>query len=196
MHNQESADENDFFLTGRSAFRQLYDAIGLELDFYTAPKLTSLQATIPRLQNPQQLLLVHNVVTSQEDLNLLSQSPAGKHIPPLYFCLCPNANQYINRSVPPVELFRKNNCRIVLGTDSLASNYQLSITEEMKTLQVSHPSIQPEELLQWATSNGAQALGISDRFGSFEQGKTPGITLIETTDKHGNTVFSNSKRLL
>jgi imidazolonepropionase-like amidohydrolase len=30
-------------------------------------------------------------------------------------------------------------------------------------------------MLKWATSNGAKALGMNDRLGSFEKGKLPGI---------------------
>ena len=35
-----------------------------------------------------------------------------------------------------------------------------------------------ELLLQWATINGAQALQVDDKFGSFEKGKTPGVLLL------------------
>ena len=34
------------------------------------------------------------------------------------------------------------------------------------------------QLLQWATLNGARALGIDKKYGSFEKGKTPGVVLI------------------
>jgi aminodeoxyfutalosine deaminase len=33
--------------------------------------------------------------------------------------------------------------------------------------------------LKWATSNGAAALQMNDRLGSFEKGKQPGVILIE-----------------
>ncbi|MBC6491607.1 amidohydrolase family protein [Flavihumibacter stibioxidans] len=202
MHNQESPEENDFFLTGQSPFRKLFEAIGVNLDFFTAPGKTSLQSVLPSLHHPKHLILVHNVVTSQQDLdwlhqqqtNLLQLSPGPAS--QICFCLCPNANQYISNSLPPVELFMKNNCRIVLGTDSLASNYQLNITEEMKTLQESMPAIDPGQILQWATANGAEALGISDRFGTIEKGKTPGIVHIETTENKGRTIFRNSTRII
>ena len=35
-----------------------------------------------------------------------------------------------------------------------------------------------EDLLKWATLNGAEFLGIDDQYGSFEVGKMPGINLI------------------
>src|SRR4029078_1276708 len=85
----------------------------------------------------------------------------------IFWCLCPNANLYIENALPPIELFRQNNCNIVLGTDSYSSNTSLNILDELKTLQKNFPSIAFEEMLPWATSNGAKALGIASKFGSF-----------------------------
>jgi cytosine/adenosine deaminase-related metal-dependent hydrolase len=97
----------------------------------------------------------------------------------LYFCLCVNANQYIGEALPPLELFRQNNCTITLGTDSLASNHQLSITEEINTIRKNFPGIPLEEILGWATINGAAALQMQDILGSFEKGKKPGVVLLQ-----------------
>jgi len=83
-----------------------------------------------------------------------------------------------------------------LGTDSLAANQQLSILEEMKTVQRYFPSLPTATLLQWATLNGASALQMGDALGSFEKGKKPGIVLIEGTEKTSLTVSSTSKRIL
>ena len=69
---------------------------------------------------------------------------------------------------------------MVVGTDSLASNDGLNIWEELQTIRKHSPTIPLEILLQWATSNGAAALKISDQFGSFEKGKKPGLVLINT----------------
>lgn len=171
LHNQESQAENDFFLTGHSDFRRLFAAIGVSLDFFEPPGKTSLQAVLPHLQSPAQLILVHNVVTAATDLQQLSR---GNH-PEIFFCLCPGANRYINDCLPPVNLLRESGHQIVLGTDSLASNHQLSIPEEIKLLRQDFPAVPLAEILQWATLNGARALGCSDRLGSFEKGKQPGI---------------------
>ena len=92
-----------------------------------------------------------------------------------FWCLCVNANLYINNLLPPIDLFRKNRLPIVLGTDSLASNDSLSILEEIKSIRKAFPDIPQAELLTCATKNGAEALNIETDFGSFEAGKTPGL---------------------
>ena len=83
----------------------------------------------------------------------------------------------------------------MLGTDSLASNDQLSIWEEIRTISVAYPAIPLSELLTWATINGAKALGCDDIYGSFEKGKKPGIVLIESTED-GELLRRKVKRLL
>lgn len=97
----------------------------------------------------------------------------------LVYCLCINANLYIENKVPPIDLFIKHNCHIVLGTDSYSSNWQLSITKEIESIKKHFPHIPEEIILQWATSSGAKALGWEDELGSFEKGKSPGIILLK-----------------
>lgn len=175
MHNQESQAENEFFLTGNSEMRKLYETIGVDISFFSAPGTSSLQAVLPWLNRSASTILVHNVLTSQDDIDTLVKKGLKNAT---IFCLCPNANQFINGLLPPVDLFLKNNSEIVLGTDSLASNHQLSIYEEIKTLLKGFPQLPLETTLRWATINGAKALGIDDRYGSFEKGKQPGLVQI------------------
>lgn len=76
----------------------------------------------------------------------------------------------------------EQNCKIVIGTDSLASNSRLSILEELKTLQGCSPETPLEEMILWATLNGARALGEEKTFGSIEPGKKPGLLLIRNVN--------------
>jgi cytosine/adenosine deaminase-related metal-dependent hydrolase len=82
-----------------------------------------------------------------------------------------------------------------VGTDSLASNHQLNILEELKTISKYFTNIPLEEQLQWATLNGAQALGF-EHLGSFEKGKNPGVVLIDQIENKAITKNSIANRLL
>lgn len=175
MHNQEVPDENALFRDKTGDFLRLYEKIKIDHSHFSATGTTSLQATLPHFFSQQTLILVHNVATTKEDLAFI----ARHNVPDLYFCLCPNANLYISGLLPPVDLFIEHNCKILLGTDSLASNHQLSILAEMNTLKHHFPHLTYEQMLPWATIEGARALGIDDKFGSFEHGKQPGILLID-----------------
>lgn len=203
MHNQESEPENEFFISKTGDFLRLYAQLNLDLSFFQPSGKTSLQTVFPHFLKNQTIILVHNVTTSQSDLQYLAtvkyknQSTGfPQRSPDLYFCLCPNANKYIGNSLPNVDLLRKSNCPIVMGTDSLASNNQLNILEELKALQHQSPDVGLQELLQWATLNGAKALQLEEKLGSFEKEKTPGILLITETKNNLFTEKSEVKRLL
>jgi cytosine/adenosine deaminase-related metal-dependent hydrolase len=100
---------------------------------------------------------------------------------------------YIENRLPDVPLFRKRHMNICLGTDSLASNHKLSVLNEMITVQQYSPEIRLEELILWATFNGARALQIENRFGSFETGKNPGVNLITGADLRNLKLTSKCK---
>lgn len=185
IHNQETPDENNFFLTGESGFRKLFNLFNIDISFFQPTGKTSLQTYLPELDKAGKLMLVHNTFTSEGDIvSLKNKHPheeleTGNQEPGTFFCLCPNANLYIENSLPPVDMLRNNNCNIVLGTDSLASNHGLSVLGEMQTLHNNFTNIPLEELLQWATLNGAKALNMDDTLGSFEKGKIPGIVCFD-----------------
>ncbi len=173
MHNQETEDETLWFMNKTGGFAAMFKAMGVSTDHFTATGTSSLRAVLPFFTKKDQVLLVHNVYATSEDVEV-----AEAYNQHLYWCLCPNANWYIGRVLPDASLFFQKNCKIVLGTDSLASNHQLSIYEEIQTLRHAFPQIPLEAMLRWATSNGAAALKIQDRCGSFEKGKKPGVVHI------------------
>lgn len=176
IHNQESAAENSLFQGGTGDFLQLYAALGIEGSPFGVTGRSSLQTWLPHFTNGQTLLLVHNTFISEEDI-LFAKKHATQHGLQIVYCLCPNANLYIEGTLPPVDLLAKHNCNIVLGTDSYSSNWQLSIAAEIKTLhqQIGLPV---EMLLGWATANGAAALQL-DEFGGFNKGTRPGVVLLK-----------------
>jgi cytosine/adenosine deaminase-related metal-dependent hydrolase len=122
------------------------------------------------------LILVHNTYTEKNIIRSIKER--GK----LFWCLCPNSNIYIENKIPPLEMLIEEDCEIVIGTDSLASNTNLSILDELKTLQFNFSDITIEDLVPWATVNGAKALAEEKQYGSIEPGKKPGLLLLENVD--------------
>ena len=114
-------------------------------------------------------------------------------IRPVWMVLCPNSNLYIGKTLPPAGMFRSEGMNLCLGTDSLGSNEELSILSEIKTLQRYYPGIPTGELFAWASRNGAQALGINDRYGTFETGKKPGVLLITPADLKNRGLLQESR---
>lgn len=176
IHNQETDSENQFFKEGKG---KLFDFLNIAEKTKGAFKPTqqnALPSFLAKYNGLQKVLLVHNTFTEKEDVAWANQF--SEHI---YWAFCPNANQYIEGRQPNYQLFLNEKCTI--GTDSLASNWSLSILDELKTISNNSSSIELEKLIKWATINGAEFLGIDNQYGSIEKGKKPGINLIENLNE-------------
>ena len=202
IHNQETIAETVFFKDGAGDFLRLYKQLGIDISFFEPSGKSSLQTFLPHFTKGQQLILVHNVCTTEEDVEFTKLRITNCELPTAFFCLCPNANLYISNLLPDVNMLMQHTENIVLGTDSLASNDQLCILEEMKTLQNNFSELDLSTLLKWSTSNGAKALQMDKTVGSFEKGKQPGVVLINNinSDELQNNLLlstnSVSKKLL
>jgi cytosine/adenosine deaminase-related metal-dependent hydrolase len=177
IHHQESEAENHFFKDKSGWIIENMKKIGIDYSWFKATGKSPLESIAGMLPEENPILLVHNTFSTEENINF-----AQSYFENISWCLCPNANLYIENKLPDVQLFTRKNVRITLGTDSLASNRELSMLDEMKTLTGAFPEISLEEILKWGTLNGAEFLGLSHKYGSFEKGKTPGINLISLKD--------------
>lgn len=177
IHNQESKDENELFLSGAGNLLKTFKNLGIDLSSWKAQGKTSLRTIINYLPTKNHLLFVHNVYSTVDEIQQVSNT-----FPYSFFVLCPLSNLFIENKLPDINSFLDFSDKIALGTDSLASNKSLSVLNEMKQINKAYPAIAFEQLLQWATLNGAKALNIDHQYGSFEKGKTPGINLISNFD--------------
>ncbi len=191
MHNQESRAETDFFMHKSGEFLDFYKMLNQKLIFFNPSYKSSIQCILPLLSAKQKTLLVHNTYTSMEDIASISAS--GKDIS---WCFCPNANLYIEGKLPDIDKFIDNNLKVTIGTDSLASNDKLCILSELKAIRAYFPEIPLSQTIRWATLNGAQFLGVENRFGSIDKGKTPGLNLIEKVKGNELTADSTIKKLI
>jgi cytosine/adenosine deaminase-related metal-dependent hydrolase len=173
IHNQENQDEDLFFQNKEGAFVEFYEFLKIPIDYFHPSGESSLKTYLPNLQGHSNLILVHNTFTPENEVKWANSIRKN-----IFWCLCPKANLYIENTTPSLEKFLSNDCKMVIGTDSLASNDSLSIISELNVLLEKFHSAKIADLLKWATYNGAEALGIEDRFGGFIEGKNAGINCL------------------
>ncbi len=176
MHNQETAAENEFFMRGTGALVEFYRELGIKIEAFEPTGKTSLQSILERDLLPVngRVLLVHNTQTTRDDIRM-----AQAQLESVYWVSCPNANLYIENTLPHYRLFVEEGARMCIGTDSLASNWGLSIMEEVRTILRYQSYLDWQDVLRWATLHGAQALGMDDILGSLTLGKRPGLVHID-----------------
>ncbi len=187
IHNQEHPAEDELYKTGGGEYLKLFKIFGMDASPFPVTGKSSIRSYLPHFNNGQTIFLIHNTFMPEEDIVWANEYATANGLK-LVYCICINANLYIENKTPPVELFIKHSCDLVLGTDSYSSNWQLSIAKEMQAL-LQHSTLTKEQVLQMATSNGAKALQWDDDLGSFEKDKKPGLVLL-------NDDFSESKRIM
>ncbi|MEO6524710.1 MAG: amidohydrolase family protein [Mucilaginibacter sp.] len=191
IHNQESAEENKLFRYKMGDFVDLYNFFKIDISFFRPQARNSIQTMVPLLNNKHNILLVHNTFTNLKDIYFVKRFDRK-----INWCFCPKANLYIEDQLPKIDLFLGHGFNITIGTDSLASNNKLCILSEMLTIQQNFSSLSFEQILPWATLNGAKFLGIDKDKGSIEVGKTPGLNLITGLDGLKITPQTKVRRLI
>lgn len=187
IHNQESMAENEMFLTKSGALVKALKELGVDLNSWYPSGKKSVASIINWLPKHNQILFVHNTYSTPEDVAIINENLSNP-----YWCLCPLSNLYIENRLPDFTLFKSYDDQVTIGTDSLASNRDLSILDEMKTIAF-NSDVPFTKILKWATLNGAKFLTIDNRFGSLEKGKKPGLNLITNFDFQNMNLTENSQ---
>jgi 5-methylthioadenosine/S-adenosylhomocysteine deaminase len=126
----------------------------------------------------------HCVHLSREDLELCGQLD-------IHAVHNPTSNLKLGNGVAPITEMLKRGMHPALGTDGASSNNNLNIFEEMHLASLIHKgqtgdptAVSAYQVLQMATTYGAQALGIDQRTGSLEPGKDADLIMIQTDVLH------------
>lgn len=188
IHNQEHPAEDELYRTGGGDYLRLFKIFGIDKSPFPVTGLSSIRSCLSYFNNGQTIFLIHNTYMPEEDI-VWANDYAAKNNVKLVYCFCPNANLYIENKLPNVQSFMNNGCQIVLGTDSYSSNWQLSIAKEIEALHKNIPGLSLQAILSWATISGAKALQWDKELGSFEKGKKPGVTLLDSS-------LERSKRII
>jgi len=110
-------------------------------------------------------IVVHVNELVDNDLDLLERSASKFSI-----VHCPRTHEYFGHSPFQFHKLRELGFNICLGTDSLASNDDLSLLAEMRAFQKTFPDVSPEEILKMVTINGARALRQENVLGKLRPG--------------------------
>jgi cytosine/adenosine deaminase-related metal-dependent hydrolase len=125
IHNQETAHENELFLRKGGAFlSDFFGFFNIAIDDFEATGQHSIHYAMRHLDPRRRTLFVHNTMTLPEDIRA-----AHAWSDQVYWATCPNANLYIENRLPYYRYFMDEQARLTIGTDSLTSNWQLSVLE-------------------------------------------------------------------
>ena len=101
------------------------------------------------------MLVVHGNYLSDEDIQFLAAH--RDHMSVVY---CPRTHAYFGHAPHPLPRLLAAGITVALGTDSRASNPDLSLLGEMRYIARHVPGISPADVLSLGTSQGMRALGL------------------------------------
>jgi aminodeoxyfutalosine deaminase len=118
------------------------------------------------LQNAHRALVIHGNFLTSEEIEFI-----GARRDRMSVVYCPRTHAYFRRWLYPLAEMLRAGVRIAVGTDSRASNPDLSVLAELRFVAKQHPRSAPAAILEMGTLAAAQALGIEADFGSIAVGK-------------------------
>ena len=126
--------------------------LGTVRDSSTAPR--SARNDKKAVRNDTEWIVAHLNELAESDFELLETFRGKFHV-----VHSPRSHDYFAHSAFAFKRLRDLGFNICLGTDSLASNENLSLFAEMRAFRRSEPAVSPKEALEMVTVNGGRALG-------------------------------------
>ena len=167
-HVAESREEMQMFRDGSGPLYDFMKEIGRDMN--DCGEATPLEKFVGRLGDaslPNKWIIAHLNELTDED-GKLAASPTG--LTSFHVVHCPRSHEYFRHSAFQFKKLRALGFNVCLGTDSLASNEDLSLFAEMRAFQKEFPDVSPEKVLEMVTLNSARALRQENSLGKIRHG--------------------------
>lgn len=171
MHLAETDDERLLLQEGRGPFVTLLQDLGLWRPDLI-PRSGDWMPYLKSLSKAPRALVVHGNFLAATDIDFLAGQPQMSVV------YCPRTHHHFGHPPHPWKALLERGIRVVLGTDSRASNPDLNLFRELQWLANRDRDIPAEALLRMATIDAAAALGLSDRLGTIAPGRAVELAVL------------------
>ncbi len=164
IHLAETEEEIIFLSTGKGSWADFLSERGIDFSNWGLPVKSPVQYLEHLGILDKNTIAVHLIHAGRKDFEILARHN-------VFVCQCLRSNYNLHKKLPDLEGMLRSGIKVCLGTDSLASVDSLNMFHEMAFASSAFPLVPLEEILAMATINGANALGVADRFGTLNPGK-------------------------
>lgn len=166
MHVAESVAERELMMHGTGPFADSLRLLGLPIDpTFPWSTRTPVIHLIRMLARAPSALLVHANDLRDDEVHELARHPN------LSVVYCPRTHHFFRHPRHRVDELIAAGVNVALGTDSRASNPDLSLWNEVRFLLNHRQDLDPLDALKMATLNGAIALRRNKAWGSLQPGR-------------------------
>ncbi|TET33335.1 MAG: hypothetical protein E3J72_17315 [Planctomycetota bacterium] len=181
MHTLENPHEVEFLETGRGYFHDFLEHLGILQDDFDPPGVGPVEFLNDLGLLGKKFILVHGNYLTDEDIEIVRAG--GTTV-----CYCPRSHHYFYHENYPLKNLLKAGINVALGTDSMVSNWSLSMLEEMRFVYENYEAVSPETIFRMATRNGARAIGEEKKLGCLAEGYAADIIAIALPQKSDNAL--------
>ena len=161
-HLAESRDEMQMFRDGTGAAFDFLKNIGRSMEDCGGETPVARFLRMRTVDN--RWIIAHLNEVDAADFEPLQAAPK------FHIAHCPRSHSFFGHAPFALERLRTMGFNVCLGTDSLASNSDLSLFSEMRELIQKKPKLPPRAVVEMATVNGAQAIGQRNLLGVIQTG--------------------------
>ena len=154
-HIAETEAETEFLKHGTGACTELLNTLDISLDDWDPPEVTPITYLRKLGVLNFQPLLAHCNYLTDNDIDILAKSGSS-------VAFCPRSHKYFHHKNHPIMRLMSAGVNVSIGTDSLASNWSLSMLDELKFLANTYEGLPYETLISLLTINGARSLKLKD----------------------------------
>lgn len=163
VHMAETSAEVELLREGTGEFREFLSSMGLWREEIFGRR--SCRDWLESLAELPRALIIHGNYLSADELSVLAQNPQMSLI------YCPRTHAAFGHPAHPWRDLIEMGGSVAIGTDSRASNPDLSLWKELQFLAARHTDVPHHTLLKLGTLHGARALGCVKSAGSLTPGK-------------------------
>lgn len=190
MHLAESPDELHLLRDNAGPFRELLEERSMWDGEIFADGKRPLDY-LRMLSEAPRALVIHGNYLEQDEIEFVEEHER------MSIVYCPRTHAYFEHADYPLHQMLQAGVRVAVGTDSRASNPNLSVMGELRYIARKHENISPEQILQLGTLDGAAALGLEVEVGSLEVGKLANLTAVDcgTVEKDATAALLFSEQV-
>ena len=172
MHLAETKAELELLATGAGEFREMLIDFGVwREDVFQTPRHAMDYLKV--LAKAPRSLIIHGNYLNETELKFIASQPQ------MTLVYCPRTHAAFGHSEHPWRRLIELGGRVAIGTDSRASNPDLSLFAELQFLAARYPDVSHLDLLRIGSRNGRLAMG----FEPHSNSKTlADLTLIRLAD--------------
>jgi 5-methylthioadenosine/S-adenosylhomocysteine deaminase len=196
MHASETLMETALLREGGGAFADGFRSRGID---WQTPGISTIQYLKRHGILATKPLLAHCIHVDEADIETLAGT--GSKI-----AHCPKSNSKLRHGVAPLKKFIEQQIATGLGSDSVASNNVCDLFEEARYALLlarsnlaeknSKADLSADDVLQLATSGGAQALGMSEHVGELREGMQADFAVVSLDGTHQIPVYDPVSALI